>query len=650
MAQPNYKFTGNTEDFECPICTLVVSSPVQTNCCGSVYCKSCIVQWGGTTSGSGGSRRHHRTDRRRSEICCPNCRHTPLQYYDDKRTERMVKGLTVTCSNHKAGCDWTGELRNLSDHLNSSSTSSCQFQVVPCPNRCGESSILRSLLQDHIKEKCSHRKVQCVYCQLTGHYKVIVGSHYDECPRVPVQCPNNCSASGLVRFELIKHIKKCPLQVVPCEYSHAGCDKRMARKDVEIHQVTGMMEHLTLVNRKLLRLQEHIECKDHISPIVFKMSNFSQQQSWDSPCFYSHSNGYKLQLMVMVNHTESGLFDIPSTSTPSWLSSHAAVSVSVSSCASSTTKSTKGGLFNTSNCSNSTSSLSGFNLLASSGNGHATNLSTPMFGFNAASHTTNSTTSSFSFTLAPTSSGANAATNVSSLTPNATTVSSSVTVSSNTAIGKCLVTTSAGGSAGTINTANSCRNLFATSTTGNAVTSHANNSNATANLQMPAGSTGNFSTTGLMGTSASTLHVTPSFSNGATSAGHFSFGATSIGPSSFNMPTGSLSISVIVKEGPFDERLHWPMCARVNVALLNQLQDSQHHSVTFQIEKPRPGTSHVHEKSDHLHFIFCKLLNNTLSGSLVQFLKNDSLYFKATVELLGPDQPQPWLNCTLVPP
>ena len=273
MAQPDYRFTGNTEDFECPICTLVVSSPVQTNCCGSVYCKSCIVLWGGKSSGSDGRRQL----RRRSAKCCPNCRHTPLQYYDDKRTERMVKGLTVTCSNHKTGCEWTGELRNLSGHLNSSSTSGCQYQVVSCPNRCGGTSILRSHLEDHIKEECPHRKVQCIYCQLTGFYKVIVGSHYDKCPGVTVQCPNSCSVSELLRSELAEHIKKCPLQVVSCEYSHAGCDKRMARKDIEIHRVTGMVEHLTLVNKKLLQLQEQIECKDHIAPIVFKMSNFSQQ-------------------------------------------------------------------------------------------------------------------------------------------------------------------------------------------------------------------------------------------------------------------------------------------------------------------------------------------------------------------------------------
>ena len=90
------------------------------------------------------------------------------------------------------------------------------------------------------------------------------------------------------------------------------------------------------------------------------------------------------------------------------------------------------------------------------------------------------------------------------------------------------------------------------------------------------------------------------------------------------------------------------MCARVRVKLLNQLQDSQHHSVTLQMEKLRPGTTHKTVESDCLHFIFCEKLDATLSGVPVQFLKDDSLYFHVTVELLGARHPQPWLNCALV--
>jgi len=605
MAQRDYKFTGNTEDFECPICTLVVSSPVQTNCCGSVYCKSCIVQWGGTYTGSGGSQRQHR---RRSVKCCPNCRHTPLQYYDDKRTERMVKNLTVTCSNHMSGCEWTGELRNLPDHLNSSSTSGCQYQVVPCPNRCGGTGILRSHLENHIKEECTHRKVQCVYCHLTGFYKVIVGSHYDECPGVTVQCPNSCSTSNLLRSELMEHIKNCPLQVVPCEYSHAGCDKHMARKDIEIHQVTGMVEHLTLVNKKLLQLQEQIECKDHIVPIVFKMSNFSQQKSWAGPCFYSHCNGYKLQLIVTVNRTTTGLFNASNTTTSDLFasSSHSATTgaIRVSSSNDAAPHVTNSSV--TASIATSTaSSLGGFGLRISTAKKKARGMAKSARTNTATSATNTNATTRGLFANTVTSCTANSTATVQSIGATNTNTAATCTAASSIWFG--LMATS-----------------MDTSTTS---TLHASSS------------TSRISSTTFDSSNATTT-ISGSFT---TSAGHF-------GSSSFNSntATGSLSISVVIKEGPFDAHLQWPMCARVSVKLLNQLQDSQHHSVALQMEKPRPGTTHVSMESDCLHFIFCEMLNTTLCGSPVQFLKDDSLYFQVTVELLGAHHSQPWLNHTLV--
>jgi len=413
MSLPEYEFLDSKEDYECPICTLVLTIPVQTRCCGTLFCKSCIEQWSlPNNQGGMGLQR----GRRAPTSCCPHCRVSPLQYYDDKRTERMIKNLTVTCSNHKSGCKWTGELRNLSGHLSSTNTAGCEYQVIPCPKQCGE-HVLRSYLSVHSKEDCIHREAKCTFCQMRGYYKIIIGSHYDECPQVKIPCPNNCAVSSVLRSELQEHIKQCPLEIVPCDYVNAGCSQRMARKDIEIHRVTGMNLHLNLVNKKLSQLLEHLECRDHIAPIVMKMSNFRQQEKWNSPCFYTHTNGYKLQLKVSVSCTPTNQL--------------------------------------------------------------------------------------------------------------------------------------------------------------------------------------------------------------------------------FNTNVGFLSVLIVPIEGPFDEHLSWPMCVRISVRLLNQNQNSHHHSVTFQIERQR------HETSPHCieqFLAYTKL--NSVSG--VDFLVDDSLYFQVLVELLGDCQPKPWLNTTLV--
>ena len=411
MSVPEYKFLDKTEDFECPICTLVLTTPVQTKCCGTVFCKSCIKQWSTPTGLTGIQRKET------SNSCCPHCRNSPLHYYDDKRTERMIKNLTVACLNHKSGCKWAGELRNLSVHLSSTNVTGCEHQMIPCPRKCGE-NVLKSHLIKHSKEDCIHRKVECRFCQLTGYYKIIAGTHYDECPKIKISCPNNCAISSIVRSELQEHIKQCPLQIVSCDYANAGCSQRMARKDIEIHRVTGMSQHLNLVNKKLSQLLEHMECKDHVAPVVMKMSNFSQQENWSSPYFYTHSNGYKLQLKVLLRR-------IP-----------------------------KSGLF---------------------------------------------------------------------------------------------------------------------------------------------------------------------------------------------INADYLSVSVVPTGGPFNEHLNWPMCARVNIRLLNQAQNSHHHSVTFQIERQR------HETAPHSieQFIACNKLSGQ-AGSQVQFLMSDALYFQVLVELLGDCQPKLWINSKLV--
>lgn len=313
MSTAEYKFLGKTEDYECPICTLVLATPVQTRCCGAVFCKSCIEQWSSPIEQAGMLRRSA------ANTCCPHCRACPLHYYDDKRTERMVKNLNVTCSNHKSGCKWIGELRNLSNHLSSTNTTGCEYQMIPCPRKCGE-NILRSHLTKHLKEDCSHRKVECKFCHMTGYHKIITASHYDECPKVQISCPNNCAISNLLRSELQEHLKQCPLQIVPCDYANAGCAQCVARKDIDIHRITGMSRHLDLVNTKLSQLLEHMECKDNVAPIVMKISNFAQQENWTSPCFYTHANGYKLQLKVSTKHTSNVHSSTFHTSNPSFIS------------------------------------------------------------------------------------------------------------------------------------------------------------------------------------------------------------------------------------------------------------------------------------------------------------------------------------------
>ena len=42
------------------------------------------------------------------------------------------------CTNKKKGCDWQGELNDISSHLDKTNGDGCMYASVECTNGCGE--------------------------------------------------------------------------------------------------------------------------------------------------------------------------------------------------------------------------------------------------------------------------------------------------------------------------------------------------------------------------------------------------------------------------------------------------------------------------------------------------------------------------------
>lgn len=102
-------------DLSCPICLMILKEPQLMSCCGVKTCSICM------TSIKEGSKPE-----------CPWCREKEFTTMLDKSTMRQVLSLEVYCNNkEETGCDWTGELRNLEDHLKS-----C-FVNIQCKYSCG---------------------------------------------------------------------------------------------------------------------------------------------------------------------------------------------------------------------------------------------------------------------------------------------------------------------------------------------------------------------------------------------------------------------------------------------------------------------------------------------------------------------------------
>ena len=104
---------------KCDICSLVLRSPHQTQCCGKIFCKSCIERV------------------KKQKQLCPGCNEAVYSTFHDKKLERTINALKVRCIHEKKGCAWTGELVALDRHLNMNPECDkllvgCEFMDINC--------------------------------------------------------------------------------------------------------------------------------------------------------------------------------------------------------------------------------------------------------------------------------------------------------------------------------------------------------------------------------------------------------------------------------------------------------------------------------------------------------------------------------------
>ena len=216
-------------EIECPVCLNILTDPYLVSCCGHNFCGSCI----GRVRASNGS--------------CPMCKEKEYQAMADKKCLRIINGLEVYCSNKKKGCQWKGELKNMSTHLNKEKRrGECQYEEVKCRYKECQERKQRRYLKYHEDKECPQRPFQCQYCRSKGTFLSITKDHYEECSQYPVTCPNKCVSTNMPRGSLTAHVnRECPLEPVDCVFSWAGCNDKPLRKDVHVH--TADTKHMTLL-------------------------------------------------------------------------------------------------------------------------------------------------------------------------------------------------------------------------------------------------------------------------------------------------------------------------------------------------------------------------------------------------------------------
>ena len=204
--------------------------------------------------------------------------------FPNKGLHRSLCSFRVQCVHHKCGCEWAGELRELDEHLNLNPEAGkqligCEFVAVMCTHCC--KCFQRCDVRIHENESCAKRPFTCNYCEdYDSRYEDVVSNHWPVCKCYPVPCSNECGVISK-RQDVETHVNtECPLTVVNCDFYHAGCEVRLARKNMQIHLAESLTAHTSLLatqTQMLLGRSAQENLAEHLLPHLSLLALLNQQ-------------------------------------------------------------------------------------------------------------------------------------------------------------------------------------------------------------------------------------------------------------------------------------------------------------------------------------------------------------------------------------
>ena len=215
------------------------------------------------------------------------------------------------------GCQWVGELRDLTDHLDPNKRK-CEYILLPCSFGCGQ-QVRKHAMKQHKLHECPKRDHTCEYCSYHDSRDIVMEQHLPVCHEFPVKCPNKCNVEGMKRKQLKAHVDECPLQEIECPFSSAGCTVKLPRNQMETHEDTAIHQHLRLVLQLNLKQKPSPSpsstavCPQYfykLPPVVFTVTDFQRKKQadkvWTSPPYYTHVGKYRFCLKVYPNGLGEG--------------------------------------------------------------------------------------------------------------------------------------------------------------------------------------------------------------------------------------------------------------------------------------------------------------------------------------------------------
>jgi len=219
------------EGFNCGICHSIIKQATH-GCVNHVFCKICLHQHiqHGVRDGN--------------NVTCPGgCREVIDQsnLQPNQFTDRMINKLKTKCKHD--GCQWDGDLLDLVQvhQIN------CEYQPLSCNYDGCEITVFKKTILQHSVD-CLYRIVECDYCQIRVIY-MNKGNH-------EIECSN---------------------EKVDCLYYKIGCQVKVCRKDVTLHESTYHVTHTRMMyesfkDENSFLKQENIELKKQFIELEKKSS------------------------------------------------------------------------------------------------------------------------------------------------------------------------------------------------------------------------------------------------------------------------------------------------------------------------------------------------------------------------------------------
>ena len=191
----------------------------------------------------------------------------------------------------------------------------CKFTPIPCKNECKKNGnvrmIMRKNLEKHL-EQCPNRNYKCQSCGKEGTFAYAKKIHEAECEKKTISCTNSECNQTMERGELKKHIENdCDYAVISCRYKSFGCDVKMKRKDMGVHEQDDKA-HLHQALNTVVKLQSSLDvlkeksvCETKIICRDYEKGKNDEKLFFSQP-FYTSSDGYRMQVEIYPNGYDDG--------------------------------------------------------------------------------------------------------------------------------------------------------------------------------------------------------------------------------------------------------------------------------------------------------------------------------------------------------